>query len=100
MSIYIKNVDMPKGRPVCIVIDAAGQARRYDLDNDRYADDELFEAISISLHGRLIDVDAFIKKCKEMADKEDGNQLDVLVLVKWFLEQNAPTIIQASDEGE
>lgn len=50
------------------------------------------------LHGRLIDADAFVKKCEEMADKEDGNQLDALILLRWFLEQNAPTIIPASEE--
>ena len=49
-------------------------------------------------HGRLIDADAFVKKYEEMADKEDGNQLDALILLRWFLEQNAPTIIPASAE--
>ena len=57
MGVYI-NMDMPKGRPVCIVIDAAGQARRYDLNNDRYADDKLFEAVPVLPQGRLIDADA------------------------------------------
>lgn len=49
-------------------------------------------------HGRLIDADAFIEKCEEMADKEDGNQLDALVILRWFLEQNAPTVIPASED--
>jgi len=53
--------------------------------------------IKLPPHGRLIDADALIKKCKEMADKEDGNQLDALVLLRWFLEQNAPTIIEAEE---
>lgn len=44
-------------------------------------------------------MDALIKKCKEMADKEDENQLDELVLLEWFFEQNAPTIIPASCEN-
>lgn len=58
MGIYIKGVEMPKGRPVCIIIDPAGQVRRYDLNNDRYADDELFEATHIPDHGDLVDRDA------------------------------------------
>ena len=49
MSILINGMKMPKGRPVCIVIDAAGQARRYDLNNDRYADDKLFDAVSVMI---------------------------------------------------
>lgn len=39
-DILIKGMEMPKGHPVCIVIDPAGQARRYDLNNDKYADDD------------------------------------------------------------
>ena len=57
-----------------------------------------FELVAVPSHGRLIDVDAFIEKCEGMADKEDGNQLDALVFLRWFLEQNAP-IILASEEG-
>jgi len=57
-GLYLSGMEMPKGRPVCIVIDAAGQARRYDLNNDRYADDKLFEAIPVHDHGRLIDADS------------------------------------------
>ena len=57
MGVYIKSMKMPKGRPVCIVIDVAGQARRYDLNNDKYADDKLFEAVPVPPHGKVIDAD-------------------------------------------
>jgi hypothetical protein len=60
MSILIKGMEMPKGRPICIVIGTAGQARRYDLNNDRYADDKLFEAVPVPPHGRLIDADELV----------------------------------------
>ena len=60
MSVYIKNMELPKDHPVCIVIDTAGQVRRYDLSNDRYTDDELLEAIPVPKHGRLVDADAMI----------------------------------------
>lgn len=58
MGVYIKSMEMPKGKPICIIIDYAGQVRRYDLYNDRYADDELFEANQIPDHGDLIDCNA------------------------------------------
>jgi hypothetical protein len=57
MGIYIDGIKMPKGKPTCIIIDPAGQVRRYDLNNDKYEDDELFEAISVPSHGRLGDLD-------------------------------------------
>lgn len=57
MGIYIKGMKMPKSKPICIIIDQVGQVRRYDLNNDKYEDDELFEAVPISLHDRLGDLD-------------------------------------------
>lgn len=100
MGIYLPNMEMPKGRPVCIVIDAAGQARRYDLNNDRYADDELFEAVPVPEHGRVIDVD---KVLDELAHNLGIRSLDYLTpseraIVSWF--RDAPTIIPESEEGE
>lgn len=57
MGIYIKGMKMPKNKPICIIIDQVGQVRRYDLNNDKYEDDELFEAISIQPHDKLGDLD-------------------------------------------
>ncbi len=54
MGVLIKGMEMPKGKPICIIIDQAGQVRRYDLNNDKYEDDELFEAVPVPPHGRLI----------------------------------------------
>lgn len=71
-SVYIKGMQMPKNYPICIVIDASGQARKYDLVNDKYADDEVFEANNIPDHGRLIDADpareAIIKAWQDSTD--------------------------------
>ena len=92
MGVYI-DMEMPKGRPVCIVIDAAGQARRYDLNNDRYADDKLFEAVPIPPHGRLIDEKYIVPK--------DGYIIaDGMACIPVKDIVNAPTIIPASKEGE
>jgi len=99
MSILIKGMEMPKGRPVCIVIDAAGQARRYDLNNDRYADDELFEAVSVPPHGRLIDADALCDQQDKLAKCSTGYVKDRTYEMMVIL-QTAPTIIPASEEGE
>lgn len=95
MSIIIKGMEMPKGRPVCIVIDAAGQARRYDLNNDRYADDKLFEAIPVPPHGDLIDRDAFLALCREYAITPSDNEF--CKRLEYALTK-ALTIISAEEE--
>ena len=89
MSILIKGIEMPKGHPVCIIIDAAGQARRYDLNNDRYADDKLFEAVPVPPHGDLIDRDALMDS--------DGDLWDGMWGWSGVKIANAPTIIPAEE---
>ena len=97
MSIYIKGMKMPTDDMKNIMILADGRVFQFSgYGNPK----PLGIAVPISPHGKLIDVDAFIKKCEKMADNEDGNQLDDLIFLKWFFEQNAPTIIPASEEGE
>ena len=99
MSIYIKNVDMPKGRPVCIVIDAAGQARRYDLNHDKYADDELFEAITVPPHGRLKDYDRIIKEYYEWFSKTESREYENMFYALRMAINGSPTIIP-TEKGE
>lgn len=107
MSVYI-NMEMPKEGFVEIFIRDEGTVQQtgqsYRIDGTDYYTPYVGEmpvmhkAIEVpEPHGRLIDADAFVKKCEEMVDKEDGNQLDALILLRWFLEQNAPTIIPASE---
>ena len=95
MSVYIKNMELPKDHPVCIVIDTAGQARHYDLNNDRYADDELFEVISIPPHGDLIDRDVLYKKFERNGwfDNADRDIAEDVLL-------DAPIIIHADESKE
>lgn len=93
MGVYLPNVDMPKGRPVCIVIDAAGQARHYDLNNDRYADDKLFEAVPVPPHGRCIDADALISRCKDEKGSYYGHESAIIGEAV----ESAPTVIEAED---
>lgn len=107
MSILITGMAMPKGRPVCIVIDAAGQARRYDLNHDRYADDKLFEAIPVPPHGRLIDADALKQKIFSEPIVEDADdprfnlyaKVQVAGAINKIIEavDDAPTIIPAEE---
>lgn len=101
-DILIRGMEMPKGRPVCIVIDAAGQARRYDLNNDRYAGDKLFEAVPVPPHGRLINADKLAQKVKEEAEKfvamnayDSGLRMGYRSAVTAI--NIAPTIIPASE---
>ncbi len=82
---------MPKSFPLVVVIDAAGTARRYDLNNDRYVDNELFEANYISPHGDLIDRDEQIERAWRL-------KLSTRELIEEML-KSAPTIIPA-EEGK
>ena len=99
-SVLIKGMEMPKpGRyeAVIIVLDKSTAEIAISPEEDVIDYWKEYPLIPVPPHGRLTDADAFIKKCEEMADKEDGNQLDALVLLRWFLEQNAPTIIEAEE---
>lgn len=94
-DILIKAMEMPKDKPICIIIDPAGQARRYDLNNDKYADDELFEAVSVPPHGKLGDLDRLAKEVKDM-EKEfppDSISAERYRLFAEFI-KTAPTIIE------
>ena len=109
MSILIKNMEMPTTCRDCRL----STFTNFDsmpfcnitMDDICFNDWETKRCdncplVPVPQHGKLIDADAFIEKCEEMADKEDGNQLDALVLLRWFLEQNAPTIIPAEPPKE
>ena len=110
MAILIKGMEMPKSCPCelvgigydmycAFVHGIPARVKEYDECCEKGTRPDWCPAIEVpEPHGRLIDADAFVKKCEEMADKEDGNQLDALILLRWFLEQNAPTIIPASEE--
>ena len=98
MGIYINGIEMPKSKSICIIIDPAGQVRHYDLNNDKYADNELFEAVSISPHGRLIDADVLAEKHRELAYELRGANYDFhMTACSWV--NSAPTIIPA-EEGK
>ena len=60
MAILINGMKMPKSKPICIVIDVAGQARQYDLNNKKYIDDELYEAVPVQDDVDLIDREALM----------------------------------------
>ncbi len=91
MGIYINGMNMPKGKPICIIIDPVGQVRRYDLNNDKYIDDELFEAIHVPSHGKLIDANALQKDWLE-------NYRYALTYSIFDSLVNAPAIIPAEED--
>ncbi|MBR6253172.1 MAG: hypothetical protein IKR04_04990 [Clostridia bacterium] len=99
MSIYIKGMKMPKSKPICIVIDAAGQARRYDLNNDRYADDKLFEAISVPSHGRLKDYDRVMDQYSKWFHNTENREYENMFYMLQNELRSAPIILPA-EEGE
>ena len=101
MGVYIKGMEMPKGKPICIIIDPVGQARRYDLNDDKYTGDELFEAIPVPPHGRLGDLDALLGEINKICDRRDAGIISDLACLQQLLSavRHAPTIIPA-EEGE
>ena len=101
MGIYIKGMEMPQDRPVCIVIDASGQVRRYNLNNDRYADDKLFEAVPVSAHGRLIDADAYESLLCGLGSRDYHREKGTICdAIKFLHPHYAPTIIEADPPKE
>lgn len=109
MSVLIKGMEMPKRCGGCPCFHAENpmycQAVKADKNKKIIAPygkprPDWCPLVPVPDHGRLIDADALIEKCEEMADDGDGNQLDALVFLRWFFEQKAPTIIPADKEGE
>lgn len=97
MSVYIKGMEMPVFEHQSWDIRKGADGKWYMVDtNAETSDGAWHEIVPVPDHGRLIDADALIEKCEEMADDGDGNQLDALVFLRWFFEQKAPTIIPAS----
>lgn len=101
MSILIKGIEMSKDKPICIIIDPAGQARRYDLNNDKYADDELFEAVTVPPHEDLIDRGEFWVEINKICDRRDAGIITDLTCLQQILSalRHAHTVIPAS-KGE
>ena len=95
MSILIKDMEMPKSKPICIIIDPAGQVRHYDLNNDKYADNELFEAAPILPHGSLIEKHDVFKLISAFPEVDQFLPVEFMKAL-----YNLPTIIPASEEGE
>ena len=98
-DILIRGMEMPKSKPICIVIDVAGQARQYDLNNEKFIDDELYEAFPVPPHGKLGDLDELSKKIEH--DRYNHTHTDGLAARHHVAEyghflkviSDAPTII-------
>ena len=97
-GVYIKGMKMPNNKPICVIIDAAGQARQYDLNNDRYVDNELYEAISVPGHGRLIDADALYERAKIRSERFNGCFNDTDNVINALYIEHFPTVIEADKE--
>ena len=95
MGIYINGIEMPKSKPICIIIDSAGQVRHYDLNNDKYTDNELFEAVSIPPHGKLIEMHDVFKLISAFPEVDQFLPVEFMKAL-----YNLPTIIPTSEEGE
>lgn len=92
MSILIKGVKMPTGRPLWIVVHSDGTVEANDVSVGWQALRNA--AIPVPPRGRLIDADALMNH--EVLLPRDGGHLPI-VYSSYI--RNAPTIIEA-EEGE
>ena len=92
MSVLIKSMEMPKDKPIRIVLNPNGQ-----LFVDHGVHFTEYEAVEIKPHGRLIDRDALLESIKEARKKdpdvEDVYIDDYFIMAEWLM--SAPTIIEA-----
>lgn len=100
MSVIIKNMKMPENCFICRYVCTMHYSKKWR--HKRHPDCPLVE---VPPHGRLIDVDAFVKyvcKIKCGRSYEECRHIDVfgtLGCEAVRLLQNAPTVIEA-EEGE
>ena len=115
MSIYIPGMEVPEDGMLEFVITDKGvvilTSRSIRVDGDEYFEplitpQELYRAIPVPEHGRLIDADALINANEKIYDNfKNGDEIStheatIAYLLTSEIIRRAKTIIPASKEGE
>ena len=93
MGVYIKGMEMPTGvHTVTITLMASGKAfvERYDC-RPHVKEYIEYKAVPVPPHGRLIDADALVSRCKD----EKGGYYGYQSAILGEGVESAPTIIPA-----
>ena len=104
MGVYIKGMEMPKPKltdmatvyNAYVLVSPNGHATIV-VDNDDGLDSTEYLLVSAPPHGRLIDADALCDLLMNLADNEYTPKVFASYL---SYEENAPTIIPASEDGD
>lgn len=88
MSIYIKDMNLPKEKTVCLLVSPDGQA----FVKSESGQEEKYQLMPIPNHGRLIDADAALANREEI----DYWCYDLSDLPEYF--EYCPTIIPADQK--
>lgn len=95
-GIYIKDMAFPKDREIRLRIDEKGEVYVYDTYPQ-----ELYVAISVPDHGRLIDADAFEALIHGLGNREYRREHGTICdAIKMLQPHYAPTIIPADKGAE
>jgi len=97
MSILITGLEMPKENAICVVIFPDGEV------TSQFGVPHLGTASPIPLHGRLIDLDAFLDGCKKLSEENDPEETEFhMEFLRHFFDKILPTpiVIPADKEGD
>lgn len=87
MGVYLSEINMPKDVSSKLVLQIFPNGEVYDEHGTRLGIVNWAEAVPVPPHGRLIDVDALMKRMWE--------ETDCMVSVPATFVRDAPTIIEA-----
>jgi len=113
MAVYIKGMEMPKNceccefaywsnlkqANVCEMSDDAVLTRAMTF-KDVTARPDFCPMTEVKEHGRLIDADAIIQQAQKYEDEGNTFCLDSAEELEFYLDDEAPTIIEGSEDDE
>ena len=101
MDVLIKNLELPKEDNVFLVINPDGKVEiqvGWNGDIPIYGVAEGIEAIEVPSHGRLIDADEELYQLSTSFFPQDMETTKLVARYRRWI-KNAPTVLEASDEG-
>jgi len=103
-GIYISGIELPKDKAIAVVIHPDGTAYSAEMFSGvctKYLKD--CSAIPVPNHGRMMDLDAFYKRCEQLSEeKGESKEMTELMVefLRFFFEKisQTPIIIPADKE--
>jgi len=98
MSVYVKNMEMPKEGEYHMTLYVCSDGSAYIDVASFPVDEDRFEAIPVPPHGRLIDADVLAEKHTKLAYEDRGANYGFHITARAWVD-SSPTIIPASEEA-